>query len=201
MNDLGANKTRLARPILPIHLEFYSTSGANSMLGLGIFATNAIGRCFMLTPFRVNAAIILLVFAGLLYSQPQAAAPAVEQLQGTLRRLQAEIKNLQDTIVLLKQDRKTDSAAAAAPGAPSTQNPTPTSTQDPATRAKQARATYNEARRLEDQRLYRAAVDEYAEAIQLDPLNDAAFLHRGYSFHQLGDYAAATADFTQSLAL
>jgi len=171
------------------------------MLGLGIFSPNAVGRCFMLTPFRITVAIVvLLVFAGLIYSQPQAAAPAAEQFQATLKRLQSEIGNLQGIIAQLKAGQKNETVKE--PGAASPQNPTQNPTQDSATsRAKQARAAYNDARRLEDQKLYRAAVDAFADAIHLDPLNDAAFLHRGYCYHQLGDDAAAVADFTQSLTL
>ena len=44
-------------------------------------------------------------------------------------------------------------------------------------------------------------MEAYSQAIDADPKSDAAFLHRGYCAYQLGDNAAAIADFSQSLAV
>ena len=45
------------------------------------------------------------------------------------------------------------------------------------------------------------AMEEFTKAIQLDPKNDSAFLHRGYCHYDLGEYPAAIADLNQSLTI
>ena len=140
----------------------------------------------MLKRSRIAAAsATALMFAGWIYSQPQSGSPA-EQLQATIQRLQNEIKSLQSTLLQLKSARTSAEPTAAQPTTAGS-------------RIQQARTAYNDGRRLEDQKLYRAAVEYFANAIQLDPMNDAAYLHRAYCYHQLGDENAAVADFTQSL--
>ncbi|MEQ1946947.1 MAG: tetratricopeptide repeat protein [Bryobacteraceae bacterium] len=145
-----------------------------------------------------TASLITLSFAGYIYSQPQ-SSPA-EQLQATIQRLQNEIKALQNTLAQMKSGQKT---AAQAPASEVNLSTTAQSAANPRSgpQIREARAAYNEGRRMEDQKLYRAAVEAYAKAIQLDSMNDAAFLHRAYCFHQLGEDNAAIADFTEALAV
>jgi tetratricopeptide (TPR) repeat protein len=64
-----------------------------------------------------------------------------------------------------------------------------------------AREAHKKAVGLEEQRLYRAAVEAYSEALDADPKSDAAFLHRGFCSYQLSDNEGAIADFSQSLTL
>ncbi|MEQ1884079.1 MAG: tetratricopeptide repeat protein [Bryobacteraceae bacterium] len=143
-----------------------------------------------------TASLVTLSFAGYIYSQPQ-SSPA-EQLQATIQRLQNEIKTLQNTLAQMKSGNDATASAAETTPSPATQSPMASRS---ASQIREARAAYNEGRRLEDRKVFRAATDAYARAIQLDPMNDAAFLHRAYCFHQLSADDAAISDFTEALAV
>ena len=52
-----------------------------------------------------------------------------------------------------------------------------------------------------DRRDYGTAIEEYSEAIRLDPDADAAYHNRGNAYADLGEYAKAISDFNQSIRL
>ncbi len=45
---------------------------------------------------------------------------------------------------------------------------------------------------------YQGAVDDYTQAIRLNPEDEVSYLRRGYARMQLGDYEGAINDNTQS---
>ena len=53
----------------------------------------------------------------------------------------------------------------------------------------------------EDLKAYGSAIESFTEAIDLDPKNDSAFLHRGYAHFYLGDFAMAISDLSHSIEL
>ena len=117
-----------------------------------------------------------------------------------LKRLQAEVKSLQDTVKQLSKDAKRNKNLVAAPAANTTTG-TRAAAPRPASDWQKAREAYKQALQLEDQRQFRAAMEAYSQTLAADPKSDAAFLHRGYCAYQLGDNATAIADFSQSLAV
>ena len=164
---------------------------------------------------RVSA---VLAIAALLQAQQEPGAGAdtsqpetLIQVQSTLRRLQSEIRALQKTLSRLtakqKKQKKPSIGKAVpqiAPQAPSAQVPSanlPTVAVLPKSDLASALADYNKGRELEDQRLFRQAIEAYSSAIVLDQKNDAAFLHRAMSYYQTGDHTSAIADFSTSLAI
>ena len=66
---------------------------------------------------------------------------------------------------------------------------------------KRAQEAYERGRREEELKSYGPAIEAFTEAVTLDPKNDSAFLHRGYSHYYLGDYASSVSDITRSIEL
>jgi tetratricopeptide (TPR) repeat protein len=60
---------------------------------------------------------------------------------------------------------------------------------------------YQRGRVAEENRQYEAAIDAFSKAIQLDPANDSALLHRGHAYLELGKLGFALTDLNQSLAV
>ena len=156
--------------------------------------------------------VVLLIFGGWVYSddlpKPDLVG-AVQNLQQTLQQLQTEIKDLQSSVKELAKDakeaQKQKSARVNAPHAPVV---TAAATAAPAAGAnipapnwQRAQEAFERGRRSEDLKAYGPAIEAFTETIEVDPKNDSAFLHRGYSHYYLGDYTSAVADLTQSLAL
>lgn len=143
--------------------------------------------------------LAITALAGWAWAQqyPQSGLPLnLDQLQEVLKRLQAEVKSLQETVKQLsKQARNNKNPVIPSPP------PAPVAAVVKAPPWKEAREAYEEGLRLEEQKLYRPAIEAYSRAIQFDGRSDSAFLHRGYVYHQLGEYPAAVSDFTQSLTL
>jgi tetratricopeptide (TPR) repeat protein len=71
---------------------------------------------------------------------------------------------------------------------------------DPANWA-EARESYQDGLRAEDEGRYTAAINYYSRVVQLDPADDSAFLHRGICYLARGEFERAIADLTQSLKL
>ncbi len=139
------------------------------------------------------------VFGGWLIAQrnPQAAPDTLEAIQETLKQLQAQVKSLQETVKRLSKDNKNGKNLALS---------SPALTRDAQAPARvsnfqKAQESYKQGQRLEEQKLSRPAIEAYSHAIEVDQRNDAALLHRGYAFYQLGEYASAASDFTKSLAI
>ncbi|HLY18992.1 MAG TPA: tetratricopeptide repeat protein, partial [Bryobacteraceae bacterium] len=140
-----------------------------------------------------------IIFAGffVLSGQSSDFSGTLEQLKGTLKKLQAEVKDLQQTVQQLSHETK-KRRSPKAPDIHAAVVPTvPAELSD----LEKAGSAYLEGHRLEEQKLYRAALDSYSRVIRFDPQRDAAFLHRGYCYYHLGESADAIADFIQSLTL
>jgi len=145
---------------------------------------------------RVAAtAVILVSLAGWLFAQaPRQDMPAVlQQLQDTLKRLQAEVKSLRETVQRQANEAKKNKA-------PAVQAPAPAPAK-PASSLQIAIEAYNRGRSLEEKNMLRGAIEAYGEAILADPGNDSAWLRRGNCFLKLGEYSSAEADYTKSLAV
>jgi tetratricopeptide (TPR) repeat protein len=132
-----------------------------------------------------------------LYSQdiePPDLVGVIKNIEATLRQLQKDVKDLHGSVKeLSRSGRKKDGRPAASPAAP--QGP------DSGSAWQLAREAYERGRRAEDLKAYGSATEEFTKAIQLDPKNDSAFLHRAYCEYDQGEYAAAIADLNQSLTL
>src|SRR5580692_9802759 len=150
--------------------------------------------------------VALLGLAGWVYSddipKPDLAG-AVQNLQHTLLDLQKEIKDLQSSVKELAKDAKDAQKQKAARGsAPQAPAAAPAATPAvPAPNWQRAQDAFERGRRSEDLKSYGTAIEAFTETIELDPKNDSAYLHRGYSHYYLGDYANAVSDLSQSLTL
>ena len=141
--------------------------------------------------------ISLLLFASWLFSQeiePPDLMGAIKSIEATLQQLQKEINDLHGSVKQLSRSAKkkhetrpTDSPVPEAPAsAPAWQL---------------AHDAYERGRRAEDVKACDSAVEAFTRAVELDPKNDSAFLHRAYCYYDLGNYASAITDLNQSLAL
>src|ERR1700680_678189 len=141
--------------------------------------------------------ITLLTCAGWLFSQeiePPDLVGVIKNIEATLRQLQKDVKDLHGSVKeLSKSGRKKDGRPAASPSTP--QAPESVSAWQ------LAREAYERGRRAEDLKAYGSATEEFTKAVQLDPKNDSALLHRAYCHYDQGEYAAAIADLNQSLTL
>jgi tetratricopeptide (TPR) repeat protein len=117
---------------------------------------------------------------------------ALKEIQEGVQRLSQEVKALQAQVKEL--------ASLSKHGAIPLQPGTALSVQ-PRSDLERAREAYVRGSGLEKQKLCQAAVEAYTEAIRVDPLNDAAFLHRGLCYLQLDATENALADLNQALTL
>jgi tetratricopeptide (TPR) repeat protein len=139
-----------------------------------------------------------LLFSSWLYSEevdPEGLTGTIKSIEATLQQLQKEIQELHGTVQQLAHASKKKKEARPAvdpilPGAPSS---------IPAWQ--QAQQLYERGRGAEAAKAYESAIEAFSQAIQLDPKNDSAFLHRAYCHFDVGDYASAIADLNQSLTL
>jgi tetratricopeptide (TPR) repeat protein len=123
---------------------------------------------------------------------------SLEQLQETLKMLQAERKSLRETVKKMSRTaRKAQCVEVPKPKDIEVQVAVTADIPD----MEKASSAYQEGRRQEEQRLYRGAVESYSRAIQFDPQRDSAFLHRGYCYYHLAENISAVGDFVQSLKL
>src|ERR1700676_2821762 len=121
--------------------------------------------------------ITLLTFTGWLFSQeidPPDLARALKHIQATLHQLQKDLKELHGSVKELSRSgrKKNDGRPAASPGTPSAPDSAPA--------WQLAREAYERGRRAEDLKACGPATEEFTKAVQLDPKNDSAFLHRAY---------------------
>src|ERR1700686_1101174 len=140
--------------------------------------------------------ITLLTCAGWLFSQeiePPDLLGVIKNIEATLRQLQKDVKDLHGSVKeLSKSGRKRNDGRPAA---------SPSAVPDSAPAWQLAREAYERGRRAEDLKAYGSATEEFTKAVQLDPKNDSALLHRAYCHFDQGEYAAAIADLNQSLTL
>ena len=140
--------------------------------------------------------ITLLTCASWLFSQeidPPDLVGAIKSIQATLHQLQKDIQDLHGSVKELSRSgrKKNDGRPAASP----------TAAPDSASAWQLAREAYERGRRAEDLKAYGSATEEFTKAVQLDPKNDSAFLHRAYCHYEQGEYAAAISDLNRSLTL
>jgi tetratricopeptide (TPR) repeat protein len=158
-------------------------------------------RCIILV-------VLLLGFRGSLYSDviPQAnSAPGINDIQKALSQLQSEIKNLQSSVKELvrvmgfARHAKEQGIAALAQlvGAAEVTSATP----NDFSVWQRAQEAYEQGRHSENLKVYGPAIEHFTEAIDLDPKNDSAFLHRGCARYYLGDFAGAVSDISLSIKL
>lgn len=163
--------------------------------------------------FRLIApTVTFVVIAGILFAQknPQnELSGTLEKLQHQLQELQTQARTLQESLRQIarnagstktaKQSALMVTSPGAGPDAPA-DNVTSAEEQKAANFQK-AQNAYSKGAELEEQKLYRAAIEAFSETIHLDPANDSAYLHRGYGYSQLGDNVNAASDLTKSLTL
>ena len=97
-----------------------------------------------------------------------------------------------------KEARKQKAAPASSPQPAGSAEAKAAASDAPAAWAAGAKA-YQRGRRSEDFSSEGSAVESFTEAIDLDPNNYSAFLHRGYAHFYLGDYAMAIWDISHSI--
>src|SRR5579862_1189602 len=152
-------------------------------------------RAEMLARLRyILPVVVLLGFAGWMYSddipKPDLVG-AVQNLQHTLMQLQNEIKDLQSSVKELAknakeaQKQKVVRASEPQPGvaasAAGSAGSVSTQATGPAPNWQRAQEAFERGRRSEELKSWGPAIEAYTETIELDPKNDSAYLHRGYS--------------------
>jgi tetratricopeptide (TPR) repeat protein len=149
--------------------------------------------------FRIlTAGIALVVVAGLLVGagiEKSDLPSAIKELQETLQQVRVELKNLRASIASVKE---LTGAAKAENGSPLLRS---TSTSGAAPGWERALDAYRHGIQSEKMTLYHPAILDYSDAIELDPHNDSAFLHRAYCYYQLAEYENALLDLNRSLAI
>ena len=151
--------------------------------------------------WRIIAAFaVLLLVGGWLVAQSDTSSDlpsTLEAVQVTLNHLEEQIKSLQQIVKRLAKDAKKNKNVTASTSVPAAVTAPPS----PPSNFQKAKTAYRQGQSLEAQQSYDAAVAAYTQAIEADPRNDAAYLHRGYVHQQLGEFERAAADFASSLAL
>ena len=141
-----------------------------------------------------SVVILLLVFA----AYPQGAGDLVGVLQDmrkTLNEFNSRLGHLEQLVKeLAKKEKKDPSGRERAAGTA----PPATPAASPVAAAQDA---YQRGRAAEDRGNYEPAIEAYSKAVELDPRNDSAFLHRAYSYFHLGRVDLALKDASQSLKI
>jgi len=156
--------------------------------------------------FRIIAPVVSFVaLGGLLLAQknaPNELPGTLEKLLRQLQDLQAQARTLQDSLRQMSRESRNNSKrlVVTSPGAPEPPAP-PSADEAAAANLEKSLKTYRQAIDLENSGMYYQAVELFSAAIQLDPKNDSALLHRGYSYSKLGNHTEAAADLTKSLSL
>lgn len=157
------------------------------------FCLKQIGRCT-----AILALVALSWFTargGQGFQPPSQTDPAIGDLRSRIRELETQLKQMQ-----LILDRI--AALFSQPEAPPAKNATATAEHTtPQIRLQSARSLFDQGVRAEGEHLCAIAIGHFTRAIQLDPTNDSAYLHRGNCFLELGENFLAIADLTESLRL
>jgi tetratricopeptide (TPR) repeat protein len=156
----------------------------------------------MLRKTLIGTALTMVVFTGWLFSddleRPDLAS-VIKNIQQSLASIQDQIKDLRASVTQLSKIAKTEKQVVAMRPAVNVST-APTGTQ-PMSSWQRAQEAYDRGKGLEDQKLCGQAIEAFTKAIELDPKNDAAYLHRGACRGQLGNLADAVTDLSQSLEL
>src|SRR6266849_3614404 len=94
---------------------------------------------------------------------PQAAPDTLEAIQETLKQLQAQVKSLQETVKRLSKEPK-NTKNLALPSAAVRPEAAVTAT---ASNFQKAQESYKQGQRLEEQKLYRPAIEAYSHTIEV----------------------------------
>lgn len=146
--------------------------------------------------FAVLAALIFLSLAFALYPQGDTDLIAVlKDMRNTLKEFNTRLAQVEQ---LVKELPKKESKSASK-GQKASAQPSPETI--PASTMAMAQDAYQRGHAAEDRGSYDHAIVEYSNAVQLDPHNDAAFLHRAYAYFYAGRLDLALADVNQSLSI
>lgn len=149
--------------------------------------------------FRIFVWVLsIFLFGTWLFSQeidPPDLLGAIKSIEATLHQLQKDVRELHGSVKELARSgkKRNDSRSPASPALPDAPNS--------AAGWQVARDAYERGRRAEDLRSFTAAAEAYTQAIEADPKNDSAFLHRAYCYYDSGEYDKAIADLNRSIEL
>jgi tetratricopeptide (TPR) repeat protein len=111
--------------------------------------------------------------------------------------VRVELKNLRASIASVRELAAAKSGTA--PSTPRSADATSASGSSPGW--ERALGAYRHGLQSEKLTLYHPAIVDYSDAVELDPHNDSAFLHRAYCYYQLAEYENALLDLNRSLSL
>jgi tetratricopeptide (TPR) repeat protein len=156
----------------------------------------------MLRKTLIGTVLTLVVFTSWLFSddleRPDLAS-VIKNIQQSLVEIQNQISDLRSSVKQLSKISKAEKQVATMRPVASISTGT---NGTPAMSAWQrAQEAYDRGKGLEDQKLCGQAIEAFTKAIELDPKNDSAYLHRGACRDQLGNYPDAISDLSQSLTL
>lgn len=124
--------------------------------------------------------------------EPSDLDAAVHDLRKALTDLDDRLRRLEQLI------QSTKSATGQSQAIPSSPPETSTNALPNLVLSQEA---YQLGRVAEERQHYEPAIEAFSKAIQFDPGNDSAFLHRGRAYFQLGNLALALSDLNQSLVI
>jgi len=137
---------------------------------------------------------------GIAEAQPQESPDldvSIRDLRQTLTDLDDRLRRIEQLVKEVSR-ASTKSANRWSPAMPSS---LPVASAAALPNVTLSREAYQRGRVAEERQHYEPAIEAFAKAVQLDPGNDAAFLHRGRAYFQLGDFALALSDLNQSLVI
>jgi tetratricopeptide (TPR) repeat protein len=132
-------------------------------------------------------ALLTALICPLVRSEEAAGGPT--KIERTLADLDNELRRMEALIKELAPMMKSGDAASSVQRAEAALN------------LLTAQEAYQRGRLAEENRQYEAAIDAFVTAIQMDPSNDSALLHRGHAYLELGKLDLALADLNRSLAV
>ena len=146
---------------------------------LGVYCGCAVFRILQIT---FLAALISPILSSQDSGGPTRVEKAIAELEDELRRIDALLKQLSP---LLKSGDPASSVQRA----------------EAALNVLTSQEAYQRGRIAEENRQYEAAIDAFGTAIQSDPANDSALVHRAHAFLELGKLDFALGDLNRSLAV
>jgi tetratricopeptide (TPR) repeat protein len=143
--------------------------------------------CGALVPRILQFALLATLICPMIHSQDSPGAPT--KIERTLADLDNELRRIEALIKDLAPLMKSSDAASSVERAEAALN------------LLTAQEAYQRGRMAEENRQYEAAIDAFVTAIQMDPANDSALLHRGHAYLEVGKLDLALSDLNRSLAV
>lgn len=161
----------------------------------GLVRATILFSVFRRVVFAAVAALAVLLLAAAVYPQGSSDLVGVLQdMRNTLKEFNTRLQHVEQLVKELpKKERKHEGGREQASG-----NVVPT---PPASSLTLAQESYERGRVAEASGNYGPAIEAYSSALQLDPRNDAAFMHRANSYFHAGRLDLALSDLNQSLAI